>query len=70
MKKVNFELKKKKNFGQKLKNLGRLTENKEFSRSVVNKRAEIAQSLPISNSIYEKFSNPAQDERRTPKELH
>ena len=69
MKKVNFEFKKINNFGRKLKNLGLLVGNKEFSRSAVNKRTESAQPLPISSSIYEKFSNPSQDERRTPKEL-
>ena len=48
MKKVNFEFK---NFGRKLKTLGFLAENKEFSRSAVNKRTESAQSLPISSSL-------------------
>ena len=52
-----------------MKNLCVMAENKEFSRSAGNKRTERSQSLLISGSKYEKFSNPWQDERRTLKEL-
>ena len=52
-----------------MKNLCLMAENKEFSRSAGNKRTERSQSLLISGSKYEKFSNPSQDKRRTLKEL-